>query len=508
MDERESFLEESKTLKDRRNKLDKLVSEGREPYKSKFVEPDELAHSDGLCKRYADLGAGELSGERVSVAGRIMAIREHGGATFFDLLDSSGRIQLLFRENILGRDRYRDSLNLDVGDIVGVTGEMMRSKRSELTVSVESFELLSKSLRPLPEKWHGLKDKEIRYRQRYLDLIMNEETRSVFKARTEIIKRIREFLDERGFTEVETPILQLIPGGASARPFVTHHNALDIDLYLRIAPELYLKRMLVGGYERVYELSRNFRNEGISTRHNPEFTMLEVYWAYADYSDMMRLVREMITDVVIYAKGDSLIEVSGEKIDLLKPWEEITMLESLSKYANLELSIEMETSELCMIAEQNDILIPQGAGPGWLIAELYEKLVEPKLVHPTFVLDYPEEISPLARGKADSPGFTERFEVLIGGHEIANAFSELADPLEQRRRFEEQLRKRALGIEEAHALDEDFLTALEYGMPPAGGLGLGVDRLTMLACGCASIRDVILFPHMRPQEGERRGRES
>jgi len=446
------------------------------------------------------LGAGSSSGEEVSVAGRLIARREHGKATFADLMDSSGKIQLLLRKDLIGEEAYNVFLRLDIGDIIGASGEVIRSKRGELTMLVETFELLTKSLRPLPEKWHGLREKELRYRQRYLDLIMNEEARKMIETRTRLIREIRNFLDERGFLEVETPVLQPIPGGAAARPFITHHNALDIDLYLRIAPELYLKRLLVGGYERVYEIGRNFRNEGISTRHNPEFTMLEAYWAYVDYRSMIELVREMIISVVGKATGSTKLKVKDEEIELTEPWEEITMLDSLKCYAGLEVSIDMDKEVLLELARENEIDVPEEAGPGWIIAELYEKLVEPKLMGPTFVLDYPREISPLARSKSDNPEFTERFELLIGGQEIANAFSELTDPFEQRRRFEDQARKRAGGIIESHPLDEDFLMALEYGMPPAGGLGLGIDRLVMLVSGSQSIRECIIFPQMRPTE--------
>jgi len=398
----------------------------------------------------------------------------------------------------LGNEKYEVFLDLDIGDLIGADGEVVRSQRGELTILVESFVLLTKSLRPLPEKWHGLRDREARYRKRYLDLIVNEESRAIFDTRFKLIKAIREFLESRGFIEVETPMLHVLPGGAAARPFITHHNALDMDLYLRIAPELYLKRLLVGGYEKVFELNRSFRNEGISTRHNPEFTMLEVYWAYVDYRKMMELLREMLTEAVEKATGKTIINISGQEIDIAEEWEEITMLSSLEKYAGLRLDLGMDEATIKKIAREHEVEMPPGAGAGWLIGELYEKLVEPRLVRPTFVLDYPEEISPLARGKPDHPGITERFELIIGGQEIANAFSELSDPTEQRKRFERQAAKRRAGDGEAHPLDEDFLVALEHGMPPAGGLGVGIDRLCMIVVGSSSIRDVILFPHMRP----------
>jgi len=485
----------------RRSKLEKYVAEGGEPYMSSYGKPGELALSDDLHREFEGLEPGSSSGSTVAVAGRLMAVRSHGKATFADLKDSRGRIQLLLREDGLGEDAYKAFGGLDIGDIIGASGGIIRSRRGELSVAVGSFRLLSKSLRPLPEKWHGLKDHEIRFRRRYLDLMMNPEARQILETRVALISEIRSFLDDRGFIEVETPMLQQVPGGATARPFVTHHNALGMDLYLRIAPELYLKRLLVAGYDRVYELNRNFRNEGISSRHNPEFTMLEAYQAFVDYRYLMEFLREMITTVVEAVRGDTELDVDGEKISLAGPWKKVTMVEALSEYAGVDVDISWETPRLEELASRHDVEVPAGAGPGWIIAELYEKLVENKLREPTFVLDYPEEISPLARRKPDSPGFTERFEVLIAGQEIANAFSELTDPVDQRERFERQAGKRAAGDEEAHPVDEDYLRALEYGMPPAGGLGVGIDRLAMLLTGCTNIRDVIIFPHLRPEGG-------
>ena len=488
-------------LRARRAKLSRYRQRGLEPYKSCYGNPGEVLLSGELRAAHGTLEPGESSGSGTAVAGRLMARRKHGRAAFADLQDSAGRIQLLLRQDVLGEDLYEQFLDLDVGDWVGASGEVVRSRRGELSVAVQSFELLSKALRPLPEKWHGLKDREIRYRQRYLDLIMNEEARRVLGARNTVIREMRRFLDERGFIEVETPMLQPIPGGATARPFVTHHNALGMDLYLRIAPELYLKRLLVGGYDRVYEINRNFRNEGISTRHNPEFTMLEAYCAFVDYRYMMELLQDMIASVVQAVTGGLELELAGERIDMTPPWRRLTMLEAIVEYSGLELDLAMGRESLKELAASRDVHVPENAGPGWIIAELYEKLVEPKLVQPTFITDYPEEISPLARSSPDSPGFTERFEILVAGQEIANAFSELADPDEQRARFEAQAAKKASGDEEAHVVDEDYLLALEYGMPPAGGLGVGVDRLTMLVTGSQNIRDVIIFPHMRPAHG-------
>jgi lysyl-tRNA synthetase class 2 len=493
--------EESELLRVRRAKLQKITEAGGEAYRSSFGEPGEVLQAAELLEQYESLEAGGSSGRKTAVAGRLFAKREHGKATFADLRDSSGKIQLLLRQDVVGEEQYARFGDLDLGDWVGARGEIVRSRRGELSVAVDTYELLSKSLRPLPEKWHGLKDREQRYRQRYLDLLMNEKARWVLASRAKMIKEIRSFLDEKGFIEVETPMLQPLPGGATARPFVTHHNALGMDLYLRIAPELYLKRLLVGGYEKVYELNRNFRNEGMSTRHNPEFTMLETYQAFVDYRYLMDFLQELITRAVVSVGGSTDIEYAGHQISLSPPWKKVTMLDALKEYAGLELDITMDPQELKALADEKEIEVPSGAGPGWIVNELYEKLVEPKLIQPTFVLDYPEEVSPLARRSTVSPGFTERFEILVAGQEIANAFSELIDPLDQRARFEAQARKRAAGDEEAQPLDEDYVTALEYGMPPAGGTGVGIDRLTMLATGCQNIRDVIIFPHLRPAQG-------
>ncbi len=451
--------EESELVRVRRAKLQKIIDGGGEPYKAYYGEPGEIKLAAVLHREQEGLEPGAASGETVTVAGRLVGRREHGKATFADLRDSSGKIQLMLRQDVLGEGAYEESGDLDLGDWIGAKGEVVRSRRGELSVAVQSFDLLSKSLRPLPEKWHGLKDREQRYRQRYLDLLMNEEAREVLGARTAIVREIRRFLDERGFMEVETPMLQPLPGGATARPFVTHHNALGMDLYLRIAPELYLKRLLVGGYDKVYELNRNFRNEGISTRHNPEFTMLEAYVAFVDYRYMMELLQELITSAIVAVRGTTEIEFAGHRISLASPWKKVTMLEALSEYAGLEIDPSMSADRLKALAEDRDVEVPAQAGTGWVIAELYEKLVEPKLIQPTFVLDYPEEISPLARRDPKVPGFTERFEILVAGQEIANAFSELTDPLEQRERFEAQARKRAAGDEEAHLVDEDYLKA-------------------------------------------------
>jgi len=494
-------VEENELQRVRRAKLQKILDAGGEAYKPFYGKPGDIVHAANLASEFASIDPGSASGKNVVVAGRLIGRREHGKATFADLQDSSGKIQLMLRQDVVGEDSYALFGDLDMGDWTGATGEVVRSRRGELTIAVHSFELLSKSLRPLPEKWHGLKDREQRYRQRYLDLLMNPEARWVLESRARMIKEIRRFFDERGFVEVETPMLQPIPGGATARPFVTYHNALGMDLYMRIAPELYLKRLLVGGYDKVYELNRNFRNEGISALHNPEFTMLEAYQAFVDYRYLMEFLQELITRAIVAVHGSSEFEFAGMKISLAPPWKKVTMLEALSEFAGLELDITTDASRLKALAAERDIEVPSTAGPGWIINELYEKLVEPLLIQPTFVLDYPEEVSPLARKNLSSPGFTERFEILVAGHEIANAFSELTDPVDQRARFEAQALKRAAGDEGAQPSDEEFLVALEYGMPPAGGLGVGIDRLAMLATGRQNIRDVIIFPHLRPRHG-------
>lgn len=494
-------LRQDSIFRDRMAKLDRIIEGGVEPYKPSYGGTEGLARSVELQEEFEGLQKGDSSGRKAAVAGRLMAIREHGKAAFADIQDDRGKIQLMLRSDLLGEEEYPAFLNMDIGDWVGAYGEVVRSRTGELSIAVESFELLSKALRPLPEKWHGLKDRETRYRQRYLDLIMNPEARRVLEVRSSVIRTLRSFLDERGFLEVETPMLQQVPGGANARPFVTHHNALGIDLYLRIAPELYLKRLLIGGYEKVYELNRNFRNEGIGPRHNPEFTMLEAYQAYVDYRYLMDFIEEMVSTVVREVSGGYEIRIDGGNVDMRPPYRRITMLEALREYAGLDVDLTTDRSLLEGIAGESGVQITEEAGPGWIIAELYEKLVEPELSAPTFVTDYPEEISPLARANPESPGFTERFELLVAGQEIANAFSELTDPVDQRRRFQAQARMKDSGHDEAHPVDEDFLTALEYGMPPAGGLGVGVDRLTMLVAGCTHIREVILFPHLRPPEG-------
>jgi len=453
---------------DRREKLERLRAAGIDPYSRGFKPTHTTVEARAL------LGEGDRTTEEVALAGRMMVKRLHGGSAFADLQDGAGRIQLFAGRDILGPAAFELFADLDPGDVIGVKGPMFRTRRGEPTVEVHSLQLLTKALRPLPEKWHGLKDIEIRYRQRYVDLIANPEVREVFRARTRIITGLRTLLDERRFVEVETPVLQEVPGGGHARPFLTHHNSLDRDLYLRIALELHLKRLLVGGFERVYEVGRVFRNEGLSPRHNPEFTMLECYEAYADYDDVMKLVEDLMVASAKSAGRPLATTYQGEEVDLTPPYRRARMADLVLEH----------TGQQAAGNELND---------------LFEEHVEAKLRQPTFVIDYPIEISPLARPRADDPRFVERFELIILGREYANAFTELTDPVDQRARFEGQAAKRAAGDVEAHPMDEDFLRAVEYGLPPCGGLGVGIDRLVMLLTDQPSIRDVILFPVMKPE---------
>ena len=478
----------SDLLAARRAKLDRLRTDGVEPFPHAYpgVRPISAVHA-----AHADLPAGEDSDTRYRVAGRLHARRGQGRMAFLDLDDRSGRIQLQAKVDVLGEERMERLLDLDLGDIVGVDGLAFRSRRGELTLRVEDFALLAKSLRPPPDKYHGLHDTETRFRHRELDLIANEETREVFLARARIVSAIRAYLDESGFVEVETPILQTLYGGAVARPFVTHHNALDRDLYLRIATELYLKRLIVGGLERVYEIGKNFRNEGISYKHNPEFTVVEWYEAYADYEDVMRRVEELLPRVAQAAGYD------GE-IDFTPPYRRVTLRKAIGEATGIDILVSRDRDALAAAIAASDHEIPTDELT-WpeLVDDLFSKVVEPTLVQPTFVIDYPKEISPLAKDHRSEPGLVERFEAFAGGLELANAFTELNDPDEQRARFEAQRRYAAEGHEEAMPFDEAFLEALEQGMPPAGGIGVGVDRLVMLLTGRRSLREVVLFPAMR-----------
>lgn len=474
----------------RREKLAELREQGIEPYGGRYPRTHLAAEITGNYENY--------EGQEVSLAGRLMARRGHGKASFGNLRDESGQIQIYLRLNDVGPGTYGLFEKLDIGDLIGVRGKVFKTRTGEITVAVQELALLAKSLRPLPEKWHGLKDVELRYRQRYLDLIVNPEVKNTFVIRSRVLHAIRNFLERRGFLEVETPMMHPVAGGAAARPFITHHNALDMDLYLRIAPELYLKRLLVGGFEKIYEINRNFRNEGISTKHNPEFTMLELYQAYADYHDMMDLTEDMISAVAREVLGTATITYQGVEINLSPPWKRQPMLEAVKEHTGLDFDVLKDDGQARRAARELGVEVEEQEGWGAVLNKVFEEMVEPELIQPTFILDYPIEISPLAKRKVDKPALTYRFELFIYGRETANAFSELNDPIDQKARFLKQVEKRRAGDDEAHMMDEDYLTALEYGMPPAGGLGIGIDRLVMLLTDSPSIRDVILFPLMRP----------
>jgi len=485
-------------IQQRFKKLAEISAMGAKPYAGRF---DVSASAKALQETYRQTTKEELESNRVefTIAGRIVAMRSFGKAGFGHIQDGSGRIQVYFQKNTLGEDHYALFKKLDIGDFIGLKGFLFRTKTNELTIEMETFTLLSKSLRPLPEKWHGLTDVEIRYRQRYVDLIVNPEVKNVFLLRTKIVQAIRNFLSTRGYMEVETPMMQTVPGGATARPFKTHHNALDMDLFLRIAPELYLKRLLVGGFEKVYEINRNFRNEGISTRHNPEFTMLEFYTAYADYRDLITMTEQMISTVAQEVLGTLEVESEGHRINLSPPWKQITYLDSLRE-AGVPDVVLGDIAQAREYAMKLGAKLKGGEPLGKVLNEIFEALVEPKLIQPTFITDYPTDISPLSKKCENNPDFVERFELFVVGRELANAFSELNDPVDQKERFLKQVSEREAGDEEAHQMDEDFIRALEYGMPPAAGEGIGIDRLVMLLTGSNSIRDVILFPQMKKEK--------
>jgi len=487
---------ESDLFAQRLQKLEALRAEGLEPYQVRKVEV--TAKAQEIEEQFE-----ALEGKEVELAGRVMAKRVHGKAAFADLRDGSGQVQLFFRLDVVGEAPFKRFLDLvDVGDWLAVEGKVFLTRRGQKSVEVKAFQVISKALRPLPEKWHGLVDQEQRYRQRYLDLIANPEVREIFLKRTRFIQAVRLELLERGFLEVETPILQPLYGGAAAKPFITHHNALDIDLYLRIAPELYLKRLLVGGFERVFELNRNFRNEGISPRHNPEFTMLECYQAYADYGVMMELTEALLKRGFEEAGGTLKLEYGEHELDFTPPYRRVDLRQAVLDACGVDV-LEIETDEqAAQVAQAKQLEMTVKPTPRSVIDALFDEYVQPELVQPTFVVDYPTVISPLAKRKPEEPRLTERFELFAAKMELANAFSELNDPLDQRRRFEEQMKELAGGDEEAHRLDEDFLQALEYGMPPAGGLGLGLDRLVMVLTGQQNLREVILFPTLKPKKAE------
>jgi len=493
------MTEENEIIRHRREKLAALRALG-ESFPNDFRR---TALAAALQARYGDTQKDELSALtiEVSIAGRVMLRRVMGKASFFTVQDVSGRIQCYARREEIGEQAYRVFNDLlDIGDIVGVTGTLFRTNKGELTVEARELRLLAKSLRPLPEKFHGLTDQETRYRQRYLDLMMNDESRRLFETRTAIIHAIREFFIARGFLEVETPMMQPIPGGAAARPFATHHNALDVPLYLRIAPELYLKRLVVGGFERVFEINRNFRNEGLSPRHNPEFTMLEFYQAYSDYTELMDLTEELLRDVAGRALGTTSIVYHGETIDLSAKIERLTMAAAIVRYAGIDAAAVQDPEQLRNALTAMNHTPDSAWGLGRLQAELFEARVEERLMQPVFITEYPAEISPLARRSDKNPDVTDRFELFIAGREIANGFSELNDPEDQAQRFRDQAVLKHAGDFDAMEFDEDYITALEYGLPPTAGEGIGIDRLVMLLTNSASIRDVLLFPHMRPEK--------
>lgn len=487
----EGSIDLSNERESRLRKLEIWKAKGVNPYPN-IYKPE--SYSTEIKEKFIKEGEKEFL---TSVAGRIMLLRDFGKAVFATIKDTKGTIQIYARKDVLGDEKFSEFKLLDIGDIIGIKGNVFRTHKGEITILVSEFQLLAKALQGLPEKWHGLTDVELRYRQRYLDLIVNDEVKQSFIMRFKIISYIRRFLEERGFLEVETPMMQVIPGGATARPFITHHNALDIDLYLRIAPELFLKRLIVGGFERIFELNRNFRNEGIDTKHNPEFTMLELYQAYANYEDMLNLFEELLRSLALEFKGDTKFEYLGEILDFSK-WEKIKYVDALKKYAGIDVS------EIKSLEDAKQIAISKGItelkdyeGKWEIINHLFEELVESHLQQPTIVYEYPAEISPLAKYKEDDPEFVERFEAYVCGREIANAFSELNDPLVQSERFYAQARKKAAGDEEAMYVDEDYIKALEYGMPPVGGMGIGIDRLVMFFVNTNSIRDVILFPTLK-----------
>lgn len=485
----------------RQVRIDKLgkIAEKWVPFGHRF---EWTHHVSDIRKKFETTTAEQFEAlnpeeTKVVFAGRIMAKRGMGKTCFMDLQDRTGRIQSYVRKDVIGEEDYALVKMLDIGDIIGITGNVFRTHMGELSIKASKLEILSKSLRPLPEKWHGLTDKETRYRQRYVDLIVNPEVKDTFEKRSQIIRSVRNILDEKDFLEVETPMMNTIAGGAAARPFITYHNALDMQLYMRIAPELYLKRLIVGGMERVYELGRVFRNEGIDIKHNPEFTSVEIYQAYADYCDMMDLTEEIVAKTAEKVLGTMKIKYEDTDIDLTPPWPRLTMVEAVKKYANVDFNGVTDLEKARELAKSVNVEVEPGWGIGKIINACFEQYVEDKLIQPVFITGHPKEISPLAKSNPEHPEFTDRFEGYIYAREICNGFTELNDPIDQRQRFEKQVEERAAGDEEANMMDEDFVRALEYGLPPTGGLGIGIDRLVMFLTNATSIRDVLFFPHMR-----------
>ena len=483
----------SELVQIRFDKLKRLQEEGQDPFQiTKF---ERTAYSTDIKDSFD-----ALENETVSLAGRVMARRGMGKAIFADLLDAKGRIQLYIRRDDVGEDVFAVFKKGDIGDIIGVTGFVFKTKMGEISIRCKQLQLLAKSLRPLPEKFHGLTSTELKYRQRYVDLIMNPETRRIFEIRSRFIRHVRAFLDARGYMEVETPVLNTISGGATARPFITHHNTLDLDMYLRIATELHLKRLIVGGIERVYEIGRIFRNEGMDTKHNPEFTTVELYEAYADYNDMMDLFEALLSSAAMDLLGTYQASWQGEEIDLTPGWPRLTMAEAVRQHTSVDFTSFNTTEDAVKAADSLGVKMPDGKEPSWgeLLYECFDQRVEDKLIQPTFITDHPVEVSPLAKRRADDPRLTERFELFICRNEMGNAFSELNDPVDQKQRFQRQVELRCAGDDEACMMDEDYINALEYGMPPTGGLGIGIDRCVMMLTNNASIRDVLLFPTMKP----------
>ncbi|WP_027632584.1 lysine--tRNA ligase [Clostridium hydrogeniformans] len=491
--ELEAQLSEQEGL--RRQKLADLQAQGKDPFD---VYKVERTHTSSKIKESYE----DLEGKSVTIAGRLMSKRVQGKAGFADIHDRDGKMQLFVKIDNIGEEAHKAFKTLDLGDWIAVTGEVFKTKTGEISVLVKSYELICKSLKPLPEKWHGLKDPDLRYRQREVDIITNSEVKETFLKRINIIKAIREFLDNRGFLEVETPILSPIAGGAAARPFVTHHNALDIDMYLRIATELYLKRCIVAGFEKVYDMGKNFRNEGISVRHNPEFTMIELYEAYSDYNDMMEIMENLVAHACLKVNGTTKITYEGTEIDLTPPWRRATMVELVKEHSGIDFDTINSNAEAQSIAKEKHLDFKkkiEDCTKGDILNAMFEEYAEQHLIQPTFVCDYPVEISPLTKKKRGNEEYTERFEGFIFGREVCNAYSELNDPIVQRDRFEQQANERELGDDEAYVIDEEFMSALETGMPPTGGLGIGIDRIVMFLTDSSSIRDVILFPTMKPQ---------